>query len=264
MKDPLISVIIPTYNAQSTIQEAIGSVLCQSFRNLEILVIDGLSTDGTVSLVENVARNDERITLVSEKDNGIYDAMNKGITISNGKWLYFMGSDDKVYDENVFASLFEDNSIDQYHVIYGNVYSNHFNGVYDGEFNQKKLWEKNICHQAIIIKKEVFAITGKFDTRYRAHADWDHNLKWFLNSQINRKFVNIIIAEYGEGGYSSRNADVKFSSEKESNILKYGIKTLDKDLRVLLYQSIANERKKRKDYGGYLKYKLRSYLTVYA
>ena len=264
MHSPAISIVIPSLNSERTIETAISSILRQTYGDFEILIIDGASTDRTIDIIKNYSEKDERVRFISEKDRGIYDAMNKGITLASGQWLYFMGSDDRLYNNTSLAAVLENRGIEDYHVIYGNVYSSHFNGVYDGEFNERKLYEKNICHQSIIVRKELFRITGNFDVRYKGHADWDHNLKWFLNPQIKKKYLDIIIAEYAAGGYSSTNADDKFSQEKEENILKYGGKSLERDFRILLYQSLANQRKLRKDFAGYLKYKFRSYLNMYA
>ncbi|MDR2410857.1 MAG: glycosyltransferase, partial [Bacteroidales bacterium] len=86
---PVLSIIIPTYNSSKTINRCLDSILCQSYSNYEILVMDGLSSDNTLELVK--AYNDRRIQIYSGKDNGIYDAMNKGIALAKGEWLYFSG-----------------------------------------------------------------------------------------------------------------------------------------------------------------------------
>lgn len=255
---------MPSYNSEHAIEAAINSILSQTFGDFEIIIIDGASTDRTMGIVRNYSETDQRVTFISEKDKGIYDAMNKGISIARGEWLYFMGSDDRLHNNNVLALIFAEIEIDRLDVIYGNVFSPHFNGIYDGEFDDRKIYEKNICHQAVLLRKKIFGITGPFDIRYKGHADWDHNLKWFLNPAIKKKYVDVIFAEYGEGGYSSLNPDQKFAEEKDRNFLKYGAKSIDKNFRTLLYQSIANQRKLRKDFVGYLKYKLCSYLNMYA
>src|SRR5688572_23331397 len=103
MDSPMFSIIIPTLNSEAHIRRSLESVLHQSFPNFEILIVDGLSVDQTLSIVQQ--ENDARITTYSEKDHGIYDAMNKGITLAKGKWLYFLGSDDVLYDNNVFQDV---------------------------------------------------------------------------------------------------------------------------------------------------------------
>ena len=91
METPKVSVIIPTYNSEKTIEKALLSVLIQTYCNVECLVIDGSSKDKTIDIVQKF---EDKIVFISEKDNGIYHAMNKGIELSSGEWLLFLGSDD--------------------------------------------------------------------------------------------------------------------------------------------------------------------------
>src|SRR5262245_18365078 len=99
MQPPLISVIMPSYNSAETIRATLGSLDKQQFRDFELVVMDGGSFDSTIRIVELLASVDERVRLFSEKDKGIYDAMNKGIQAASGTWLYFLGSDDRLYDD---------------------------------------------------------------------------------------------------------------------------------------------------------------------
>src|ERR1700722_16529958 len=99
----LLSIIIPTYNSQNTILTALQSIVKQSFDDFEIIIVDGLSNDDTVTIVKNF--QDDRIKIISELDNGIYDAMNKGIDRAKGDWLYFLGSDDRLYNDTVLEDV---------------------------------------------------------------------------------------------------------------------------------------------------------------
>src|SRR5947209_4479772 len=89
----LISVIIPTFNLKACIRKCLESLREQTFRDFEILVIDGGSTDGTIKIVQEFASSFPRLTWRSEKDRGVYDAMNKGVAMARGDWVYFLGSD---------------------------------------------------------------------------------------------------------------------------------------------------------------------------
>ena len=71
-----------------------------------------------------------------------------------------------------------------------------------------------MCHQAIFLKKSVFKEIGKFNLKYRSHADWDHNIKWFFNSKIKKLYIDSIIANYADGGFSSENYDLKFENAR--------------------------------------------------
>ena len=108
MNNPLISVVTVSYNAVTTIEKTILSVINQNYSNIEYIVIDGGSIDGTVDIIKKYA---DKITYwVSEPDKGIYDAMNKGIIVATGEWINFMNTGDTFYNENVFSEIFELNS----------------------------------------------------------------------------------------------------------------------------------------------------------
>lgn len=97
-----LSVIIPTYNSENTIEKCLDSLLAQTFKDFEICIIDGGSLDNTLTIATCYRTQFKNIRIVSEPDEGVYDAMNRGIDFASGKWLYFLGSDDKVFDPFVF------------------------------------------------------------------------------------------------------------------------------------------------------------------
>lgn len=204
-----LSIIIPTFNSEKTIAGCIESITEQTFKPAEILVMDNVSTDGTIDIVNSYANSYPFIRAISEKDKGVFDAMNKGIKIAKGEWLYFIGSDDRLYDNNVLESVFEITVMGQ-DVIYGNVESEMLGGIYDGAFDIEKIFSRNICHQAIFFRKSIFKISGLFDTRFKAHADWHHNLKWLRNNHIRKLYIDRIIAHFAAGGISSHHKDNLF------------------------------------------------------
>lgn len=237
---PFFSIILPTYNSSATVKIAVDSILQQTFTDFEILVIDGLSTDNTIQLVNSYS--DTRIKIISEKDNGIYDAMNKGIQLSKGEWLYFLGSDDYLYTDIVLENVYCEIKKTVVEIIYGDVNSTKFNGLYGGVFDEQRILEQNICHQAIFFRKTVFQKIGEYNLQYKAHADWDHNMRWLLSENIKQLYVNIIVAEYADGGFSSTNGDFKFANEKVWRYLFYGRKTFPLKKRVRL---LNNEVKRK-------------------
>lgn len=227
MKAPFFSIIIPTNNSATTVSTCLQSVIKQKFQDFEVLIIDRISSDDTISIVKKYSELNKNIHWISEKDEGIYDAMNKGIKLAKGEWLYFLGSDDTLYDSDILESIIKSiQSEENMQVMYGNVFSPHFNGIYDGEFTNEKIFEQNICHQAIFIKKTLFKQIGYFNKRYKTFADWDHNLRWFLSLKVRKKYLNMIIANYGQYGLSSLNWDSVFGNEKQINYLLYGHKSL--------------------------------------
>jgi glycosyltransferase involved in cell wall biosynthesis len=218
---PFFSIIIPTLNSAKTLSMVMESILQQSFADFEILIIDGLSTDMTLKIAQSYCN--ERIKITSEKDYGIYDAMNKGIQLAKGKWVYFIGSDDRFCNSDVLWGIYKVIESNKYDIIYGNVISSRFQGRYDFDFDQEKILNKNICQQAIFFKRDIFDKVGFFNLRYKSHSDWDHNMKWILNPNIKNAYFEIDIAEYADGGFSSINGDKIFEQERIYNYLKYGI-----------------------------------------
>lgn len=200
---PFFSIIIPTFNSAKTLDVALKSILQQTYTDFEILLMDGLSTDNTLEIAKSY--NDQRIIISSEKDEGIYDAMNKGIKLARGEWLFFLGSDDLLYDKHVLGQIFKAREY-HFNIIYGNVLIEGNAGwakngqVYDGEFSLQKIIERNICHQAIFYKKAVFEKCGVFNINYNVCADWDLNLRlWSTRSFY---YIDLIVSIFNGGNTS--------------------------------------------------------------
>lgn len=142
----LISVVTVSYNAVATIEQTLLSVINQTYPNIEYIIIDGGSTDGTVDIIKKYA--DEIVYWISEPDKGIYDAMNKGIKKANGEWINFINAGDSYYDkksiEQIVLSFHEEGII-----YYGDAWVNSICKKYWGKFSRRKLAMGNICHQAI-------------------------------------------------------------------------------------------------------------------
>lgn len=257
MKQPFFSIIVPTFNSEKYIERCLNSIFSQSFQNFEILIIDGCSDDSTLHKIEQITKSQKiSLILVTENDTGVYDAMNKGICLSHGKWLYFLGSDDELFNADVLdkisRNIVKNPFVD---IVYGNVTSTRFGGVYDGYFDSNKLYDKNICHQSIFYKREVFEIIGGFNLRYNLLADYDSNIKWFFNDIIKNIYVDLVIANYADGGISSCNSDLHFLEDKDIIFLKYKNK-LDFNLCIRLLINLSRSKKENKEYFYYLLYKI--------
>jgi glycosyltransferase involved in cell wall biosynthesis len=216
-----ISIITPVYNSEKVIEACIRSVANQTYRNLEHLFVDGCSTDGTLDSIRAYAEKHSHIRWVSEKDQGIYDAMNKGIDLSSGAWIYFLGADDLLYSPATLQGVFGEAANANYDVLYGNVLLKISGSLYDGEFNAYKLLHRNICHQALFFRRKIFHQFGKFDLKYRGLADWVLNMQWFNSRKIHHRFIDQVIAIYNNEGYSTRNHDEAFARDKAELIQKY-------------------------------------------
>ena len=260
MTPPFFSIIVPTFNSEKDVCKLLKSIITQSFQEFEILVMDGLSTDRTVQIAEGFA--DKRIRIISEKDSGIYDAMNKGIKASNGSWLYFIGADDTLYNDFVLENV--NRAIVHYKVqrmIYGNVRIVGDSGpaedgsIYDGAFALSKLIVKNICHQSIFYNRQVFAEIGIYDKKYSICADHDLNLRCY--SRYESYYIDIIVANFCAEGISSKKNDPDFFLG--DNVIRYFSKSLyKKDFKPLkgAFTAYARRHFAEDGYKGYLRMKV--------
>jgi len=212
----LLTVITISYNSEAEIGQTIESVINLNYNNVEYVFIDGGSADATVEVInsydEQLNKRGIKKILLSEKDKGIYDAMNKGIGLARGKWIYFLGSDDVLYDNKVLGSVFTFPGLDELDFIYGDIVSPRYKDPYDGPFDFAKLLIFNISHQAIFYRKALFEHFPTFNLRYKGHADWDLNIRLFSDGSVRIRYIGGIIARFGPGGLSSLH-DVAFLQE---------------------------------------------------
>ena len=199
-----LSVITVTLNCVETIENTIKSVLPQKSDDIEYIIIDGGSTDGTKDII---AKYDNEITYwVSEPDNGIYDAMNKGISIASGEWISFINGNDW-YENNIFDDVKKAAKNYQVSIIYGwvNAVSNGKITGYLGlshKMNIEELHFRNIyCHQGLFIKRQLFSLIGYYDTNYKIYADYDWILKAHQLGYV-PYLLNKTVANYTVGGIS--------------------------------------------------------------
>jgi len=260
------SIIIPTFNSENTIGKCLKSIYEQEFEDFEVIIIDGKSTDETLSIISAFKNHNTKV--FSEIDEGIYDAMNKGIDLANGKFIYFLGSDDTLFNPQVLKNINYtiDSKTDK--IIYGNVKMNGTNKwvkdgtVYGGEFNLKRILSHNIPHQAIFYHYSVFDILGKFNLRYPIFADHDFNIKAF--SQYLFKYTELIVADFFVGGASTTKSD-HFAEDRIANIVQYFKKDLAGKtfvpLRYYVHQAAFNSKVKidvsKKFYFSLIYFKLK-------
>lgn len=200
--NPFFSIIIVTFNSEKTLEKCFNSLFSQTFLNWELLVIDGQSTDKTVKIInKHLSKIDY---FVSEKDSGIYDAMNKGARQARGKFLYFLNSDDEFFDSLVLEDVFNsiDNNTD---LITANVLK-----IYEKKSILKKtrLIRINLLlgmmppHQSMFLRKNAFNMVGGFSTKYRSSGDFDLCCKLF-EKEVSCKRINRNIAFFKAGGMSA-------------------------------------------------------------
>lgn len=205
----ILSIIIPTYNSSELIETCLYNIYNRlgNSNKYEILVIDGASQDNTIAIVDKMAKQQRNIMYVSEKDNGIYNAMNKGINLAKGEFLYFLGADDEILFK---MKDIENYLVDNNTIYYGNVIFKESNKKYDGIFNTKKLVEKNICHQAIFYPKKILT-NNLYNIQYKLLADYELNIR--LWKKFIFKYIDISFAIYSNDGISARIKDTKFKKD---------------------------------------------------
>jgi glycosyltransferase involved in cell wall biosynthesis len=205
---PKIAVITVCYNAAAVIEQTIESVLRQTYDNIEYVVIDGGSTDGTVAILQKYS--DRLSKWVSEPDKGIYDAMNKGIDLVTGNWVYFIGAGDELNNvlDGVAGKLVKTNC-----VYYGDVFREDIKQVYDGEYSAYRLAVLNICHQAIFYPLAALK-KYRYNTKYPLLADHELNMRIYGDKDFVFEYMPLIIANYEGDGLSALSWDLDFFKDK--------------------------------------------------
>lgn len=209
MSLPKLTIITPVYNSEKYLKEYFENILLINYQNLEIIIVDGRSKDDSLKII-NSYKNQLNLKVISEDDHGIYDAMNKGIKISMGDYIYFMGADDFLYNNDIFKKLLSDKTILEYDFIYGNFCFKFSKKIRGGMRNQEDILLHNICHQAIIYKKTIFNKIGFYNLKYKICADYDLNIRCFYSNQIKIKYINEVIGTFDSTGTSSNGCDKEF------------------------------------------------------
>lgn len=219
-----LTIITITYNAEQFLERTIQSVANQRVQDFEYLIIDGGSKDGTLQIIKNHEKSVTR--WISEKDKGIYDAMNKGLELASGDFVWFMNAGDQIHDNQVVEKLFEQipNNADVY---YGETLFVNNDGLGVGlrsvitphSLPKNLTWKDFrygmvVCHQAFIVRKSI-APKYRLDHFYSADIDWEIKCLKVAQKVTN---LNITVAKYLTGGFSIKN--LKYSLLDRYEILK--------------------------------------------
>jgi glycosyltransferase involved in cell wall biosynthesis len=211
---PRVSLITAVFNGAEHLEECIRAVANQTYPNIEHIVVDGGSTDGTIDIIR---RNESSIARwLSEPDSGIYDAMNKGVAMVSDpeSYVLFANADDHLYSPDAIARVIELSNGED--VVYGRMIltDSDVSGELGREVSYRDLAQETLCHPATFVKRRVFDRIGLFDKSFAIAADYDFIVRAF-KAQVTTKFVDVIVSAMRMGGVSDDRFMLSCSERKK-------------------------------------------------
>ena len=232
MNKDKISIVTVTYNAEKYIEKTIKSIISQNYPNKELIIIDGESIDSTLEIV---AKYKTHIDIcISEPDNGIFDAMNKGIKLATGNWLIFMNAGDLFYNNEVI-NVIDFPIFSEFCLLYGNTLD--IGSVIRKPYETKILKYGIIfaCHQSMFFNKKLLKNNLYFTDKYKYYNDYYLVVNIFKNFKI--QYIDINISCYLGGGYSSK---TNWFARRDKYLMLYKIYGIKGILRGLLYKLLKS------------------------
>mgnify|MGYP000497006826 CR=1 FL=1 len=220
----LCSIITVSYNSATTIRDTINSVLSQSYTNIEYIIIDGQSTDGTIDIIKSYGNKISKF--ISESDKGIYDAMNKGLKIATGDIIGILNSDDMYASDNVLqkvADTFKDPSIE---ISYGDlnyVKANDINTItrkWKAGTHQLKsfYWGWMPPHPTVFVRKDIYEKVGIFNTQLKSAADYELMLRMFVKYRCKAEYIPYLMIKMRAGGVSNASIKNRIKANQEDRL----------------------------------------------
>ena len=207
-----ISVITISYNAENTIEKTLKSIKNQSYNNIEHIIIDGGSKDSTLEICNSFSHEAK---IISESDNGVYDAFNKGLKLATGDVIGFLNADDTFYNENSIQDIVDAFSNNETDIVYGNLdYVNEESKVIRNWISRpyvkgllKKAWK--IAHPSFYCKKEVYDRLGGYNDSFKIAGDFELCLRFLEINQVpsfylNKKLVKMLVGGISNSGLKSK------------------------------------------------------------
>jgi len=233
-----VSIITIAYNSAETIEDTIRSVASQTYSDIEYIIIDGKSTDNTLSIIDKHKASVSK--LVSEKDNGIYDAMNKGVKLASGDIVGILNSDDFYADEHVVADVVKTFETEKCDGLYADlVYVDRENiSMITRTWNSGKYYDGLFLngwmppHPTFFVRKEVYEKFGGYNTDLRSAADYEIMLRFIHKYKIRLSYLPRVITKMRSGGQSNVSIKNRIKANMEDRLawkingLKPGLLTL--------------------------------------
>ena len=224
MNQPKVSIITVAYNSEKTIEDTIKSVVNQTYKNIEYIIIDGQSADNTLQICEKYKNGISK--LVSEQDKGIYDAMNKGIEYASGDIIGILNSDDFYANDNVIDNVVEVFNQQQVDAVYANlVYvdaedTNKITRTWIAKSYQPNAFLKGWMppHPTFFLKKECYQKYGTYSLKLKSAADYELMLRLIHKYKIKVGYLNQIITKMRVGGMSNASFKNRLKANKEDRL----------------------------------------------
>lgn len=232
-----VSIITPCLNSEKTIRDTIESVLYQTYPNIEYIIVDGLSTDSTMDIVRQyIPLFNGRLKYVSEKDKGIYNAMNKGIKISSGEIIGILNSDD-YYEKNAVEKIIQYSDPNKCRIVYGYMNLIKHNSIESVCTNSHiKLKEDMIPHSTCFVSRKAYVIYGLFLEWFKMAADYELMLRFSQKDDVEFLQVKEIISNFRVGGTSYNK---KYFIEADIAKVMHGAISVRKFLKNVLVDAIV-------------------------
>ena len=216
---PLISIITVCFNSEKTIKKTIESVLNQEYNFFEYIIVDGNSSDSTLQII-NEFNLDKRISVISEPDKGIYDAINKGIKKANGEIIAILNSDDFYYDQSILSKIIvgfgEETDLVYSDICFINQKEN-ISRYFSSKYFNKYFFYFGMMppHPSIFVRRKIYENLGVYKTTYQIAADFDFFLRVFLFSDYSTKYLPLLSVIMNEGGASNGTINGRITLNKE-------------------------------------------------
>ena len=226
-----LTIITIVKNSENTLKKAIDSVLNQTYDNIEYILIDGCSTDGTVDIIQSFGSKIDKF--ICELDDGIYDAYNKGISLSTGDVIGFLNADDFYISTDTLSHVMDVFDLEESDIVYGDLQYENWDG------KKLRIWKSSTFkpiklnfgwmppHPALFIKKSVYLKYGVFNKKYQISGDYDFIMRVFQQSDLKVCYLSEMIVSMITGGKSNKSLkNIVIKMKEDYNIIKKNQKWL--------------------------------------